>query len=77
MLAIGFLLLDAVLLGAVAVWDARPGLFAWSGVFVVLAAGTLVLRRRYVRSLEEIARARDALRRELRAPPPPHPSRDR
>lgn len=63
----GFLLLDAVLLGAVAVWDARPALLLWSAVFVGLAVGVVAVRRRYRRRLNEIARARAQLRQELRA----------
>jgi hypothetical protein len=65
--AVGFLLLDAVLLGVAAVWGGRPGLLAWSAAFVLLAVGVVVLRRRYLRRLEEIARARARLRQELRA----------
>jgi hypothetical protein len=68
---VGFLLLDAVLLGVVAVWDARPVLFAWSAAFVLLAAGVVALRRRYHRRLDEIARARALLRQELRSVMPP------
>jgi hypothetical protein len=63
---VGFLLLDAVLLGVVAVWDGRPGLLAWSGGFLLLAVGVVLLRRRYRRRLDEIARARALLRQELR-----------
>ena len=63
----GFLLLDAVLLGAVALWDGRPGLLVWSGFFVILAGMVVALRRRYRRRLDEIARARALLRQELRA----------
>lgn len=76
MLAIGFLLLDAVLLGVVAVWDDRPALLAWSAVFAAMAVGVLIMRRRHLRSLEEITRARELLRRELRAVQPERPSEE-
>jgi hypothetical protein len=50
----------------VAVWDRQPALLGWSVAFVALAGGVVLLRRRYLRRLDEIARARDALRREIR-----------
>jgi hypothetical protein len=64
--AVGFLLLDAALLGAAAVWEGRPALAAWSAAFVALSLGVVVLRRRYRRRLQEIAHARALLRQELR-----------
>jgi uncharacterized membrane protein YqjE len=73
-LAVGFLLLDAVLLASVAVWDGRPWFFAWSLVFVALAAVVIHLRRRYVRTLDEIRRAREQLKRDLRAVQPSGPA---
>jgi len=60
------------------VWAARPALIGWSIVFGVGAGGVLLLRRRQVRSLREIARARALLRQELRsvkAPERPEPER--
>ena len=72
----GFLLLDAVLLATAGVWAARPALIGWSLVFVLGAGGVLLLRRRHVRSLREVARARAMLRQELRsvkAPERPEP----
>lgn len=65
-MAVGFLLLDAALLGIAAVWGGRPALLGWSTAFVGLAAGVLLLRRRYAQRLDEIAQARERLRRELR-----------
>ena len=66
MVAVGFLLLDAALLGVAAVWGRRPLLLAWSLVFALLALGVVLLRLRYLQRLQEIARARALLRQELR-----------
>jgi hypothetical protein len=49
------------------VWAARPTLIGWSLAFVLGAVGVLLLRRRHVRSLGEIAQARAMLRQELRS----------
>jgi hypothetical protein len=65
--AVGFLLLDAALLGAAGVWTARPGLIGSGAAFVLAAGGVILLRRRHVRSLAEIARARALLHQELRS----------
>jgi hypothetical protein len=65
--AVGFLLLDAVLLAAAGVWTDRPALIGWGAAFVLAAGGVIVLRRRHARSLAEIARARALLRQELRS----------
>jgi hypothetical protein len=48
------------------VWDGRLALLGWSAAFVALAVGVVVLRRRYVQRIQEIARARALLRQELR-----------
>jgi hypothetical protein len=56
-----------VLLAAAGVWTARPALVGWGVAFVAAAGGVIVLRRRHVRSLGEIARARALLRQELRS----------
>ena len=69
-------MLDAALLGVVAVWDDRPALLVWSGAFVILALGVVVLRRRYRKRLHEIARARALLREELRTVTPRRQSGD-
>jgi hypothetical protein len=65
LLAAGLLALDAVLLALAGLWSARPGLVAWGAVLGAGAIGVLVLRRRYVKRLEELADARRALRGEL------------
>jgi hypothetical protein len=62
--AVGFLLLDAVLLGLVGWWDDRPGLLIASGMFMAAAGGVVALRRHYLRRLNEIAAERAALRQE-------------
>jgi len=59
------LVLDAVLLMLAGLWSARPWLIAWGVVFAAGAIGVLVLRRRHVKRLEELADARNALRGEL------------
>lgn len=69
-LAVGFLLLDAALLGAAGLWDHRPVLLVGAGACLALAGAVLVLRRRYARTLREIAAARARLREELRAVKP-------
>jgi prepilin signal peptidase PulO-like enzyme (type II secretory pathway) len=64
-LAAGLLALDAVLLGLAGLWSARLGLLVWGALFGAGAIGVLVLRRRYVKRLEELDDARRALRGEL------------
>jgi hypothetical protein len=59
--------LDAALLAAAGVWTGRPSLIGWGVAFVAAAGGVIVLRRRHVKSLGEIARARALLRQELRS----------
>lgn len=65
-MAVGFLLLDAALLGVAAVWGRRPALLVWSLALALVALGVVLLRVRYLRRLQEIARARAQLRQELR-----------
>jgi hypothetical protein len=64
-LAAGLLSLDAVLLVLAGVWAARPWLIGWGALFGAGALGVLLFRRRYVKRLEELADAREALRGEL------------
>lgn len=64
-LAIGLLLLDAVLLALAGVWAGRPWLIVWGALFGAGAVGVLVLRRRHLRRLAELAEARAGLRAEL------------
>ncbi len=70
-LAVGFLLLDGLLLGLAGLWGERLDLLLWALGFGLAAAGVLWLRRRYLQRLAEVERAREALRRELRAVVPP------
>lgn len=56
-----------MLLAAAGVWADRPVLIGWSVAFGLAAGGVILLRRRHVRSLGEIARARALLRQELRS----------
>jgi hypothetical protein len=51
-------------------------LLGWSAVFVALAVGVVVLRRRYRQRLQEIARDRALLRQELRSLTPAEERRD-
>jgi hypothetical protein len=63
LLAAGFLLLDAVLLAVAGWWADRLFLLIVGAAFAAGAAGVVGLRRRYLTRLDEIARARDALKR--------------
>ena len=65
LLAAGFLALDAVLLVLAGVWSSRPILAAWGVLLGAGAVWVVVLRRRYLARLEELARARESLKREL------------
>lgn len=62
MIAVGFLVLDGLLLGLSGLWTRRPGRIAAGGL--LLAGAALVLRfwRRHRRRLAEIAGERQALR---------------
>jgi len=75
-LAVSFLGLDAALLIAAALVGGEPALFGWAAVFVLAAAGVVLLRRQYARRLREIARAREALRAEVRSLRPPRTTRN-
>jgi len=67
LLAVGFLILDGVLLLAAGLWGRSPGL-AVGGVACLLVAGlVLILWRRHRRAIAELAEARRALRDEVRA----------
>lgn len=66
-LAVGFLLLDGVLLGLAGLWSGRPGLLAGAVACAGLAAGVVLLWRRQRRLLAEMAEAREAVRTEARA----------
>jgi hypothetical protein len=67
LLAVGFLLLDGVLLLVAALWGRSPGR-AVGGVACLLLAGlVLILWRRHRRAVAELAEARRALREEVRA----------
>jgi hypothetical protein len=66
-LAVSFLGLDAALLIVAALVGREPALFGWAAVFVLAAVGVVLLRRRYARRLRDIARAREALRAEVRS----------
>lgn len=62
--AVGFLLLDAVLLGLAAVAAARPLLFIPAGVCAGAAVLVVVAWRRYRRTLAELADARREMKQE-------------
>jgi hypothetical protein len=67
LLAVGFLILDGVLLLTAGLWGRSPGP-AIGGVVCLVAAGlVLILWRRHQRAVAELAEARRALRDEVRA----------
>lgn len=66
-LAVGFLLLDAVLLGLAGLWSRRPGLIGGAALCGGLALAVLLLWRRQRRLLAEMADAREAVQTEARA----------
>jgi len=66
-LAVGFLLLDALLLGYVGVALHRPRLLAGAGACVALAIVVVLVWRRYRRVLVDIEAARRAMRDEAQA----------
>jgi len=61
-LAVGFLGLDAVLLGMAGWWTRRQDLLLVGGVLLLAAWGVLLLWRRQRRRLAEIAAAQAALK---------------
>lgn len=63
--AIGFLLLDAVLLGLAGIWMDRPILIFWGVVFAGGAACMPWVWRRYLAQLGELDDARRAMRKEV------------
>ncbi|OGU02606.1 MAG: hypothetical protein A2W29_10580 [Gemmatimonadetes bacterium RBG_16_66_8] len=60
--AVGFLLLDAVLLALAAVWGERPALWFWAAMFAVGALGIFFVWRRYLSHLGQL----DTHRRDMR-----------
>lgn len=66
-IAVGFLLLDGVLLLCAGVWSRHPGLIGGAVACGLLAAGVLLLWRRQRRLLAEMAEARETVREEARA----------
>lgn len=63
--AIGFLLLDAVLLGLAGFWMDRPMLIFWGIVFAVGAGFMPLVWRRYLEQLVQLDDARRAMREEV------------
>ncbi|MBI3983579.1 MAG: hypothetical protein HY337_11765 [Gemmatimonadetes bacterium] len=63
--AVGFLLLDAILLGLAGFWGRRPVLVIWAAVLAVGAAGVLVVWRRYLAHLVELDDQHRAMRAEV------------
>ncbi|GBD31270.1 MAG: hypothetical protein KatS3mg081_0972 [Gemmatimonadales bacterium] len=63
--AVGFLLLDAVLLVLAGWWSGRAGLVVWGAVFFLGAVGVVVVWRRYLAHLGELEAARRAARKEV------------
>jgi hypothetical protein len=63
-LAVGFLLLDAVLFAIAAVWGSRPLLFIPAAVCALAAALVVGAWRRYRRTVAELADASREMKRE-------------
>jgi hypothetical protein len=66
-IAIGFLSLDAVLLGIGGVASGRRWLLAGAGICLMLAGAVVLLWRRYRRALADIAAERRAMRDEAQS----------
>lgn len=66
-IAVGFLALDALLLGYAGVALHRASLVIWGAVCAVLAVAVIFGWRRYRRAMEEIAAARREMKREVEA----------
>lgn len=65
--AVGFLLLDGVLLAFAGVWGHQPVALAGGLLCLGAAAGVLWLWRRHQRAVRELAEARVAVQEEARA----------
>ncbi len=63
--AVGFLLLDALLLAYGGFALGRPALVVWGGVFLVVAGLVVLAWRRYRRALSDLERARREMRAEV------------
>ncbi len=63
--AVGFLLLDAILLALAGVWMDRPSLIFWGILFAAGAACMPLVWRRYLAHLGELDQARRAMREEV------------
>lgn len=63
--AVGFLLLDAVLLALAGVWMDRPILVFWGVLFAAGAAGMPFVWRWYLADLVELDDARRTMRRKV------------
>ncbi len=64
--AVGVLLLDAVLLVSAGVWTDRMGLAAGGAASAIVAAGLLLSWRRYLKRLADIDAARLDLKNEVK-----------
>lgn len=64
---VGFLLLDALLLGYSGIALHRVALVVWAGVFLVAAVLVVLGWRRYRRVMSELERARHEMRTEAEA----------
>jgi len=64
--AVGFLALDALLLGWAGWWARRPALLLWAGLLAALTPLPLALWRRYRRRMDEVHAARRAMAQEVR-----------
>lgn len=65
-LAVGVLLLDAVLLVSAGVWTDRIGLVAGGAASAIVATGLLLFWRRYLKRLADIDIARNDLKSEVK-----------
>lgn len=65
--AVGFLLLDAILLAVSGLALSRPGLILAGAAFALGAGAVIFAWRRYARALVDIAAARAEMRREVEA----------
>jgi hypothetical protein len=63
--AVGFLILDGVLLVLAGIWTDRTVLVVWGVVFGVLTAVPVILWRRYLKRLDEVRSARRAMAEDI------------